>query len=406
MTGCKSASKAQTPATKMPSPKPVALTPADFVAAQPTQSVAAKVPTPAAMPVPTPKPVPTTMPAMATPAPVAATQPAKASPVSPAHSLSATKAYQVGGMVGQVNGRPIYAHHVFSDIHERLADIGSRLPRGTFRQQAEQLLRVRLKQIVMDALILGEAEGRLTGQQRTGLFQFLQQERKKLIRELGRGSEALASERSRTTSGLTLDQRMEDRRREVIVQTYLREKLFPKINVSRKDIKRYYKNHEAQFNPPRRCTIHLIRTKDAYVADAIDKELEMGRDFLDIACDKKLNSRTWENKGLFGEGITGDKPFGNDALNEATLGLAEGECSKRLKVGSMFTWVYVAKISKGECKSLRESQLKIERILRQQQYSRLSDQYQQRLLENGSYNNLEDMLDKLLTIAMSLYASS
>lgn len=314
--------------------------------------------------------------------------------------------YHVAGMVGQVNGRPIYARSIFKDVHERLTDLGRRLPAAQFRQQASALLQGRLKQIVMDALILGEAENQLTEQNQQGLLHFLKEERKKLIRELGRGSEELANERSRTTSGLTLDQRIKEKRNQVIVQNYLREKLWPRINVTRKDIERYYDDHYDEFNPAEGRIIHLLRTSGDNAANQIDKELASGRSFLDIAGDNVLNPRTWEKKGLFNpdnKPIKGE-PFGNDALNKATLKLKEGEHTPRMKIGSMWTWVYVAKISRGEHHPLREVQLDIERILKQQQYNHYIEQYQKRLLAQGSYNDLADMHKRLLDICMSVYA--
>ena len=312
--------------------------------------------------------------------------------------------YHVAGMVGQVNGRAIYARSIFKDVHERLTDLGQRLPASQFRQQASAMLQGRLKQIVMDALILGEAKNQLTEQNQQGLLAFLKEERKKLIRELGRGSEELANERSRTTSGLTLDQRINERRNQMVVQNYLKAKLWPKINVSRKDIERYYHDHFEEFNPPEGRTIHLLRTNDDNVANQIDKELEKGRSFLDIAGDNVLNPRDWEKKGLFGSGIKG-KPFGNDALNDVTLKLNSGEHSDRMKVGSMHTWVYVAQVSQGETRSLREVQLEIERTLKQQQYNRYTEDYQMRLLNEGSYNDMSEMHTRLLNICMSVYAA-
>ena len=96
--------------------------------------------------------------------------------------------------------------------------------------------------------------------------------------------------------------------------------------------------------------------------------------------------------------------LGNEPLNEATLKLAAGGHSPRMKVGSMYTWVYVDTISHGESKSLKEVQLDIERILKQQQYNRYTEEYQKRLLDEGSYNDLVEMHNRLLNICMSVYA--
>ncbi len=309
----------------------------------------------------------------------------------------------VAGMVGQVNGRAIYARSIFKDVHERLTDLGTRLPAPQFRQQASAMLQGRLKQIVMDALILGEAENQLTEQNQMGLLHYLKEFRKELIREEGIGSAERANLESLRRTGMTLEQRVSEKRNQVVVQNYLKAKLWPKINVSRKDIERYYRDHYEDFNPPAGRTIHMIRTHDDNVANQIDKELQKGRSFLDIAGDNVLNPRDWEKKGLFGKGIKG-KPFGNDALNEATLRLGAGEHSPRMKVGSMYTWVYVDTISQGESKSLKEVQLDIERILKQQQYNRYTEEYQKRLLDEGSYNDLVEMHNRLLNICMSVYA--
>jgi hypothetical protein len=384
VTGCKSGQKADNAVKEAPSKaKPVALSTQDFVA-DGTQNAA----TPAY-----------------NAASVTQTTDTKETADPALNTSQATAAtYFVAGMVGQVNGRPIYARSIFKDVHERLTDLGKRLPAAQFKQQASALLQGRLKQIVMDALILGEAENQLTEQNQQGLLHFLKEERKKLIRELGRGSEELANERSRISSGLTLDQRISEKRNQVIVQNYLREKLWPKINVSRKDIERYYHDHFEDFNPPEGRTIHMLRTSEENVANQIDKELANGRDFLDIAGDNVLNPRDWEKKGLFGTAIKGN-PFGNDALNDATLKLKEGENTPRMKVGSMYTWVYIAKISQGETHTLREVQLDIERILKQQQYNRYTEEYQKRLLDEGSYNDLEEMHKRLMEICMSVYAA-
>lgn len=382
ISGCKSAPKTQE-AQVAPASETVALTPSDFVQ---TDGEASALPAQTAIATPT------------------ATQTTDTTTQQPTTTTATAATYQVAGMVGQVNGRPIYARSIFKDVHERLTDLGQRLPAAQFRQQASALLQGRLKQIVMDALILGEAENQLTEQNQQGLIQFLKEERKKLVRELGRGSEELANERSRTTSGLTLDQRISEKRNQVIVQNYLRNKLWPKINVSRKDIERYYQDHFEEFNTPQGRTIHLIRTSDDNVANQIDKELANGRNFLDIAGDNVLNPRDWEKKGLFGTGIKG-VPFGNDALNDATLKLAEGEHTPRMRVGTMYTWVYVATISQGQTRSLREVQLEVERTLKQQQYNRYTEDYQKRLLDEGSYNDIQEMHNRLLDICMSVYSS-
>lgn len=322
-------------------------------------------------------------------------------------TLSATTAYAIEAMVGQVNGRPLYSSEVFEPMHEQLKRLGETLGPSEFRQRAAVLIAQRLRQQITDSLILGEAEQQLTPEQNYGLLQYLKERRQELIRQLGEGSALLTEGTLRETSGITLDQKMERTRQQVIVQTYLREKLLPKVNVTVKDIQRYYKRHEKKFNPPPGRTVHMIQTRKKSTAKKIELDLLEGKPFLELAADENLNDYQPEKQGLFAESVAGDKIFGPAHLNEAVLKLEQGQHSERLelKTGSKrYLWIYVKTLSTGEGITLREAQTQIEEKLRQQQFSELTNQYQQKLFENGSFNSIEDMLRKLLDIAINKYA--
>lgn len=334
-------------------------------------------------------------------------------PLPPPSGASATgeaRAYPVAGMVGQVNGRPIYASLVFKDIHEALQAMGrSTGTPGAFRIKATPLVASRLRQIVMDQLVLAEAERNLTEPQRYGLLQFLKAQREEIIRAMGEGSAKLADVRLREESGIGLEEKVEETRQKAIVQKYLSDKLLPRINVTRKDIERYYMDNPDRFNPQPGRTVHLIRTSRKSAADRIEQELASGRSFLDIAGDSSLNEDSPEKQGLFGKGIKGDKPFGPAELNEAMVKLREGEHSPRVEIKTSsgavrYFWIHVAAISEGKHRTLQEAQSEIEQELRRQQFQALTEQYQDRLLKEGSYNSLEDMLSTLLDIAVTRYA--
>ena len=324
-------------------------------------------------------------------------------------SLGASTAFSVEAMVGQVNGRPMYASEVFEPMHEQLKRLGETLTRPDFRDRAGVLIAQRLRQQIIDALVLGEAEQQLSEEQRYGILQYLKEQREELIRKFGEGSAKLAGVTLREEQGITLDQKIEQTRQQVIVQSYMREKLLPKVNVTRKDIARYYERNKAEFNPPPGRTIHMIQVARKSTAQKIDDMLKEGTPFLDIASDKKLNDYYPEKFGQFGEGpVEGDEVFGPKDLNEALLSLSQGEYSQRinLKLGSStrYTWLYLKKLSAGESTSLEEAQAQIEAELRQRQFATLTREYQAKLFEKGSYNAVEGMLTKLLEIAMNVYA--
>lgn len=325
---------------------------------------------------------------------VAGTPPATSQPAS----------YTLDGMVGQVNGQPIYAYTFFEPIHEQLATIGRREPRLVFQQRARELIIKRLDEIVFDALILGEAERDLSSQEQQGLQNMLKEQREEFLRQFGQGSLALANARLGEREGMTLDQKMTATRQKIIVQRYLRQKLLPKINVTRKDIERYYNDHLKEYNPPAGRTLRVIRAMDAAAADKIDKLLHAGTPFADVA-GSRINQYLPEQRGLLQDTNSGEKIFGPEPLNEALAKLKPGQHSPRVQLGESSWWVFLESINAGKARPLRDAQLEIEELLRRQRFQMLSQRYRQRLMSEGSFNSLDEMTEAMMRIALSRYAT-
>jgi len=322
---------------------------------------------------------------------------------APGKAAEQPQGYAVAAMVGQVSGRPIYASKVFEPIREQLMTRGKQVPRAKFREEATDIIRKRVDGLVIEGLILAEAERNLSEQERYGLLQMLKLERERLIRLFGQGAPALADARIREKTGRSLDEKVNDYRQEVVVSKYMREKLTPQINVTRKDINRYYTSHYDEYNPPPGRIIHMIYTGDAGNADKIDLLLKEGKPFLEVAADAKLNSNRPENEGLFAQPIQGDGQL-IPLLNAPMLKLGEGEYTDRIVVGKRFYWIYLKTISTGKARPLREVQGQIENKLRNLQFNQLSYKFHDDLLRNGSYDSKESMVQTLVDIAVVKFA--
>lgn len=309
----------------------------------------------------------------------------------------------VDAMVGQVNGQAIYADEVLEPIEAQLAALGARRPRAVFREQARRLVYARLDQIVADSLILGEAERDLSEMEQMGLRHMLKEQREELLRRYGQGSIAVANATLMEREGRTLDQRMTAEREKLLVRRYLQMKLLPKINVTRKDIERYYHDNIKEYRPEAGKTVRIIRVDSAAAADRIEQQLAEGVPFAQVATGK-ANSYQASQGGLMQGKVTGDDPFGPAALNEAFKTLTVGQHSPRIKVGDDFWWLYLESIDEGKQRSLTEVQLQIEDLLRRQRFQQLSTRYRQRLFEQGTYNPIDQMADGLVQVAMTRYA--
>jgi hypothetical protein len=306
-------------------------------------------------------------------------------------------------MVGQVNGNAIYSSTVFDPLNEQLAALGRTQPRSVFRARAAELIGRRLDEIVADALILGEAERDLSEPERAGLQNMMRDHQDELLRIYGTGSRSLADENAVRKTGRTIDQLLEEFRQRVIVQRYLREKLLPKINVTRKDIERYYNDNYTTFNPLPGRTLRVMKASDAAGAEKIERALASGKSFTEVAS-SNLNGYRTSTGGLWPEKVVSEKVFSDAGVNSAMLKLKPGEHTPKIKVGEQYWFVFLESQEQGKAKPLRDAQVEIEELLRRQRFNDLSQKYRTRLFTQGSYNPLAQMSEALIAVAMSLYA--
>jgi hypothetical protein len=319
----------------------------------------------------------------------------------------------VDAMVGHVNGQAIYASKVFDLVgDDELAARGGRLSRQAFGREARDIVTRRLMEVVINVLLLAEAEAALNEQQQAGLRHVLKERRAEFVRKFGAGSPEVADRRLRREEGLGLDDKVEEFRRAAIVESHKRQTLTPKINISRKDIIRYYRDHQAEFNPKSGRRIYMISTGSDTAAETIDRLLsDEARPFLEIASDAALNNHRAKQGGFFAEALEGEQVFNLDALNEAVVSLESGQHTKRVTIKETYYWLWATKTNAGKAQTLKQAQSLIRRRLIEQRYSTLAIRYQAQLFHRGSFDPrgpdqdpLEPMVDTLLEVAMSRYA--
>lgn len=310
--------------------------------------------------------------------------------------------YLLDAMVGSVNGVPVYASSILKEIDPQLQALSKTQSVPEFRRQAEQLINARLQQMVTDTLIYGEAERDLSSTELPGLRMMLEDYREELLRNFGEGSLMRAESRLLDERGQTVDQAVQSRREELVVRRYMQRKVTPKIVVTRRDIERFYKENEERFNPPPKRIVRLIVTPTPELAVKVEERLAAGETFEQVASDENLNQYSADEGGLWGE-VEGDEPFGNEEVNAALAPLQEGQHSPAVEAGNGYWILFVEKETTEPSISLKEAQVKIEQLLRQQQFRFLSEMERQRLMKQGSYNPLDEMSASLLDIAMSRY---
>ncbi len=311
----------------------------------------------------------------------------------------------VDAMVGQINGRPVYASEIFEQIgEESLIRLGATTPRGEFRRQVIELLTQHLRAKVQSELILAEAESSLTPEQQIGLLGMLRTEREKILAQFF-GSEAMAQRGLQQQRGMTLDEYLEAKRQQVLVEKYLHEKLYPKIHVSRRKVERYYNMHQDEYNPEPTIAVRMIMVDAETEAAAVDTALASGAAFEQVA--KEHSKRLASRGGLLPPFKTRLTQFASlkwPQVNEAVRALSEGEHTGRIATEDGFVWVCVDEVKGAQRVSLSEVYPQIENHLRAAELDRLSRKYNAELMQKGNFTPLNEMLASLIDIAMARYA--
>ena len=315
-------------------------------------------------------------------------------------------------MVGQINGRPLFASEFFASMDARLrAEAARRTPEdwlGFARGEIRKALRDRIR----DELLLAEVETSLTEQQRAGLVNFVRSLRDNFISE-NRGSEAMADRKFLEDQGVTLAQAVQSRRDEELIRSWLRRILQNKIYVSWRDVKQRYERDHDVYHPPAKATFHMIRVSisAADELDAVKEGLAANEDFQKIAHE---HSRFNQKKsGLYEALISGDsyddsELFGIAALNDAAHMLKPGDAVGPIEVGSNVYWLKLDSIDQIN-QSLYDVQMEIQQKLYSERVLVAQDDYFNTLLKRSGLQTsreVDRMEKRLFEIAAERYLLS
>ena len=174
-----------------------------------------------------------------------------------AREITTGERWPVESLVGQINGRPIYADEILLPIEDRLrADVDG-LARPEALQLIEETVSRRFFQDVVNLLVLTEAESELSDEERQGLFAWLGQLRGSAIAERG-GTLAQAEQELREELGQDLDEFIEGERTRALIQRLISQRIGPRVRVSWTDVKRAYEDNIDVFAPPGEALIGRI----------------------------------------------------------------------------------------------------------------------------------------------------
>ncbi|MHC5026729.1 MAG: hypothetical protein ACYTGR_08240 [Planctomycetota bacterium] len=322
------------------------------------------------------------------------------------------RAVLVESLIGQINGRAIYADVFFQPIEDQLmaASEQARSERQ-FRDMANRIIMPHLEQEVLDELFLAEAEASLSADERKGLLAWMRQVREQVIAERG-GNRSSAEAKLREELGREIDVEGyvgEERDRQLVLRL-ISEKIWSRVIVSWRDIEREYQRRYDEFNPPSHAQLKRIRLSKRRHADLIEttrQALDAGEPFAAVAARAGMaDGGEWQEFEVDSRGLAAVEL--SEAFINAISTLAVGETTEGFEVGSSVWWIHYASLESPEGTSLYDPDL--QRRLRAQIRSRRFAEEQSRfiasLLEDGIYEQLQGMAQRLELIAMARYSPS
>lgn len=309
----------------------------------------------------------------------------------------------INAIVGQANGKPIVVSEFLDPLGPRLRALAREKGRSrdSWRQEAAQSISVKLRDVIGNEVLRAESISTLTPEMKQGLFSWIDRQQQKFQSE-NLGSREVADRRL-ASEGKTLDQWKEDKEEETLIGFLLREKVYSRIQVTKRESQLFYEQNYKKFNPDPKIYFRRIslpsRNRDA-VAE-ITNRLAARIDFKQLA-QSDLNMYKRKDGGLDERDFAGEQAesdfYNNKALNAAAQTLQPGSFAGPFEVGSDTEWLYLDRIKRRSI-TWYDAQVEIENEIRGRRLTEGRNKYIDRLIARGSYTSIDEMTNRLLVIA-------
>jgi hypothetical protein len=331
----------------------------------------------------------------------------------PAIGASSGQYMTLGGVVADVNGRPIYANRVIALLDVSLRQKARQLDARNYERQAMDDIRRQISELIRNELEYAAAERHLDLEDRHLADSATIYWRMQQITKAG-GSLELARRASLADreTPMDFDERTAEQSRLELIKIYYNKKVYPKIQVGAKDIRDYYdRNVDKEFTENERVKFRIIEVligKTGSKEKALEKiaydlkRAKAGEDFTEMAM--RENDETM---------FAGKEPFdiapGSFSIapvREALTKLKPGEVSEILEDKGAYYIVKLESRVGGRVRPFEEQKVQdeIRTKLRSEQFRTLREQGLQSLVKDASINTNDQMALIALDMAMQRYA--
>ena len=313
--------------------------------------------------------------------------------------------WTIESLIGQINGRPVYAGKFMTSIEDRILRIVAENPPGSAQRLIEKLIQDRFQQYINNELIISEAEGMLSPEMQAGIFAWIQSIQEQTVAGNG-GNRTSATQSIEDQFGMNMEQYLKEKRDEALASDLLRRRVEPRTIVSWRDVERQYSMLEKEFNPEPRITIGRIRLQvsDQLEIQNVQERFKRGETFAQVATALNVpDGGKWQQYPLPKNGLAGLELA--DDIKKILLAVENGQVTEELRKGSTATWYCVTNVQEQATRSIFESALQrsIRRGLKEQRGAYERNRYLASLRDRWVTNDIDQMTKRLIVIAWERY---
>ena len=311
----------------------------------------------------------------------------------------------LGTVVAIVGDTPIYANDVISRDAPILRELAHEYDPDRFEIAAQERIDETTRELEYDQLEYQAALKSLDSSDKDAADHFTDMWRQRMITEAG-GSLEVARRRAEA-EGKDFNQEVQDQHRAYLIQIYQARNVYPQIQVTASDKRRYYQVHLAtEFSKPDRTTVWIIHTDPDDLGHdlALSKIQEFRKRAL--AGEDFANMAKSQDSSIFTE--PKDIERGSFALTNveaAIWKLFPGQISDIITDRGGFYLVKMVSLDKGGVRPFEDEAVQddITRTLRTQQLQKLNQEMLNRLLENAVVRTDPSMIDAAVEMVMQNY---
>ena len=293
----------------------------------------------------------------------------------------------VNTVLAEVNGEVITREDILGPIRPQMAKWRKSYTPEAFDSRCRQVINMKLREEISRRLVVQEAEGELSEQEKEQIDTTLGQMLKNLASEAG---SALLLEEKLQGEGSSLREERKRRREQMMVQRYLRSKISPTVHITHSELLNYYRQvcRERYVKPTRvrlgLIAIHKRELPDVAqaraLAEAVHERASKGEAFARLA---RRYSHDPMASGGGDWGFMTKGAFRIKAVDEVLSALEAGKVGPLVETGDAFCIVKALARQEGRTVPFTEVQDELEDELRDRKYNETVNKYIQDLYKRG-----------------------